>query len=131
MVTPPWPLSAVFDGTNPTRIVIADVNYGMLRIISQQQGSLEEYLRLDMQQRMTPAHVSEREARIISYIADSSLTSYADVVVNTPLGGCPWHWAKTFSASRPLFACVTSKMEIMYSSAVQAPTPWYFSIKIS
>ncbi|HWH57746.1 MAG TPA: hypothetical protein VN682_08955 [Terriglobales bacterium] len=82
---PPWPLSAVFDGTNPTRIVIADVNYGMLRIISQQQGSLEEYLRPDMQQRMTPTHVSEREARIMSYIANSTLTSYADVIVATTL----------------------------------------------
>lgn len=82
---PPWPLSAVFDGVNPTNIIIADVNYGMLRIISQQEGSLEEYLRPDIQQRMTPVHMSEREARIMSYIANSTLTSYADVVVATTL----------------------------------------------
>lgn len=82
---PPWPLSAVFDGVTPTNIIIADVNYGMLRIISQQEGSLEEYLRPDMQQRMTPVHMSEREARIMAYISNSTLTSYADVVVATTL----------------------------------------------
>ena len=81
----PWPLSEVFDGSNPTRIVIADVNYGMLRIINQQEGSLEEYLRPDMRQRLTPAHMDDREARIMAYISNSNLTSYADVVVATTL----------------------------------------------
>lgn len=81
----PWPLSQVFDGTNPTRIVLSDVNYGMLRIVSQQAGSLEEYLRPDMRQRLTPAHMNEREARILTYIDNSNLTSYADVVVATTL----------------------------------------------
>lgn len=84
-VPAPWPLSEVFDGTSPTRIVIADVNYGMLRIISQQEGSLEEYLRPDMRQRLTPAHMDDREARIMAYISNSNLTSYADVVVATTL----------------------------------------------
>jgi len=83
--TPPWPLSDVFDGTNHTQIVIADVNYGMLRIASQQPGSLEEYLRPDMQRNLTPEHLSTREARIMNYIASSNLTSYADVVVATTL----------------------------------------------
>ncbi|MGC2163922.1 MAG: hypothetical protein WA634_18620 [Silvibacterium sp.] len=82
---PPWPLSDVFDGTRPTQIVIADVNYGMLRIISQKEGSLEEYLRPDLQQSLTPTHLSEREARIINYIGSSNLTSYADVVAATAL----------------------------------------------
>lgn len=81
----PWPLSEVFDGSNPTSIVIADVNYGMLRIVSQQEGSLEEYLRPDMRQRLTPAHMDDREARIMTYISNSNLTSYADVVVATTL----------------------------------------------
>lgn len=81
----PWPLSSVFDGVNRTQIVIADVNYGMLRIASQQQGSLEEYLRPDMLHTLTPDHLSAREARIMNYIAGSNLTSYADVVVITTL----------------------------------------------
>lgn len=83
--TPPWPLSAVFDGTNHTQIVIADANYGMLRIISQQEGSLDAYLRPNLQQSLTPPDLSEREARIMSYIANSNLTSYADVKVATAI----------------------------------------------
>lgn len=83
--TPPWPLSGIFDGATRTHIVIADVNYGMLRIISQQGGSLEEYLRPNLQQTLTPTHLSDREARIMNYIASSNLTSYADVVVATTL----------------------------------------------
>lgn len=81
----PWPLSQVFDGSNPTRIVLSDVNYGMLRIVSQQEGSLEEYLRPDMRQRLTPIHMNEQDARILTYIDNSNLTSYADVVVATTL----------------------------------------------
>jgi hypothetical protein len=82
---PPWPLSAVFDGMNHTQIVIADANYGMLRIISQQEGSLDAYLRPNLQQSLTPPDLSEREARIMSYIANSNLTSYADVKVATTI----------------------------------------------
>ena len=81
----PWPLSEVFDPGTPTHIVTADVNYGMLRIISQQGGSLEQYLRPDLQQSLTPPRLSEREARIMNYISSSNLTSYADVVVATTL----------------------------------------------
>jgi hypothetical protein len=81
----PWPLAEVFDGSTPTHIVTADVNYGMLRIISQKNGSLEEYLRPDLQQSLTPPGLSDREARIMNYISSSNLTSYADVVVATTL----------------------------------------------
>jgi hypothetical protein len=81
----PWPLSEIFDGKTPTRIVTADVNYGMLRIISQQGGSLEQYLRPDLEQTLTPPGLSEREARVMNYISSSNLTSYADVVVATTL----------------------------------------------
>jgi hypothetical protein len=82
-----WPLSSVFDGSHRTQIVIADVNYGMLRIASQKGTTLEEYLRPNMQQSLMPPQLSEREARIMSYIASSNLTSYADVVVATTLSG--------------------------------------------
>jgi hypothetical protein len=81
----PWPLSAVFDGSNKTHIVIADTNYGMLRIISQRQGSLEEYLHQDFGQGFIPAHMDERETRIFNYISSSNLTSYADAMVATTL----------------------------------------------
>jgi hypothetical protein len=81
----PWPLSEIFDGTTQTHIVTADVNYGMLRIVSQKGGSLEQYLRPDLQQSLTPPGLSQREARIMNYISSSNLTSYADVVVATTL----------------------------------------------
>lgn len=80
-----WPLSSIFDGSHRTQIVIADVNYGMLRIASQKGTTLEEYLRPNMEQSLMPPQLSERETRIMSYIASSNLTSYADVVVATTL----------------------------------------------
>lgn len=82
---PPWPLSAVFNGVDRTKIVLSDANYGMLRIVSEQAGSLEEYLSPDMQQKMTPAHLTDRESRIMQYIKDSDLTSYAGTLVATNL----------------------------------------------
>jgi hypothetical protein len=81
----PWPLSAVFDGSNKTHIVIADTNYGMLRIIGERQGSLEEYLQQDFGRDFKPAHMNERETRIVNYISSSNLTSYADAMVATTL----------------------------------------------
>jgi hypothetical protein len=81
----PWPLSAVFDGSNKTHIVIADTNYGMLRIIGERQGSLEEYLQQDFGRDFKSAHMNERETRIVNYISNSNLTSYADAMVATTL----------------------------------------------
>jgi hypothetical protein len=81
----PWPISAVYDGSTRMHIVIADTNYGMLRIIGERQGSLEEYLHQDFGQNFTPLHMNERETRILNYISSSNLTSYADAVVATTL----------------------------------------------
>ncbi len=81
----PWPLSVVFTRTDRTQIVLADGNYGMRRIVTQQEGSLEEYLRPDAQQQGTHASLSEREARIMNYISNSNLTSYADAIVASNL----------------------------------------------
>ena len=81
----PWPLSAVYDGSSKTHIVVADTNYGMLRILGERQGSLEEYLHQNFGQSFTPANMNQRETRIVNYISSSNLTSYADVVVATTL----------------------------------------------
>jgi hypothetical protein len=83
--SPPWPLSEVIRPGRPTQIVVADSNYGMLRIIEQRPGSLAEYLRPNFQQNFKPAHPSAREARIMNYISNSLLTSYADVAIVTSL----------------------------------------------
>jgi hypothetical protein len=78
---PPWPLSEVFDPEHRTNFVVADVNYGMMRIIAQKPGSLEDYLKPDFPRSFMPAPVPKQEAPIMNYISDSGLTSYADVSV--------------------------------------------------
>lgn len=84
---PPWPLSEVMGKDRETHTVIADSNYGMLRILSEKSGSLEEYLSPQYRQEFTPAEVTAREARLVGYLSGSSLTSYADVVVVNALSG--------------------------------------------
>lgn len=80
-VLPSWPLSFVFDGKSRTQIVVADSNYGMLRIISKKAGSLEAYLKPDFQSNFMPQSPGPHLGRITSYIASSMLTSYADVAI--------------------------------------------------
>jgi hypothetical protein len=78
---PPWPLSEVFDAEHPTYFVVSDVNYGMMRIIAQKPGSLEEYLKPDFPRSFLPYPAARQEAPIMNYISDSGLTSNADVSV--------------------------------------------------
>ena len=80
----PWPLSEVFSNTTQTHVVLADVSYGMLRIMETKPGSLEEYLSPDFDKTFTPNDMTAREERLVHYLSNSLLTSYADaVVVNT------------------------------------------------
>ena len=44
VANPPWPFTQIFDTRHQTIVVVADGNYGMLRILTGQRGSLEEYL---------------------------------------------------------------------------------------
>ena len=78
---PPWPLSEVFSNTTQTHVVLADVSYGMLRIMEAKPGSLEEYLSPDFDETFMPHDMSEREQRLVHYLSNSLLTSYADAVV--------------------------------------------------
>jgi hypothetical protein len=80
-LTAPWPLSEVMSKDQETHVVNADSNYGMLRILSEKSGSLDEYLSPQYRQDFTPAEMSPHESRLLSYLSGSSLTSYADVVV--------------------------------------------------
>jgi hypothetical protein len=76
---PPWPLSEIFDSEHRTHFVVSDVNYGMMRIIAQRRGSLEDYLKPGFPRSFMPAGAARQEAPIMNYISDSGLTSYADV----------------------------------------------------
>jgi hypothetical protein len=78
-VNPPWPFSQIFDPRHQTIIVVADSNYGMSRILSGQTGSLEQYLRRDFLQASGGRKQTGADSRLSEYIANSTLTSFADV----------------------------------------------------
>ncbi len=78
---PPWPLSDVMRKGQETHTVVADSNYGMLRILTEKSGSLDEYLSPQYRENFKPSQATSRESRMVSYLSGSSLTSYADVVV--------------------------------------------------
>ena len=81
---PPWPLTALFDpGNRPVQVVVADINYGMLRLVDEQPVTLEQYLSPAYRSggAFSNAHPTGREARMMKYLYGSLLTSYADLVV--------------------------------------------------
>ncbi len=81
---PPWPLAALFNPPNrPVQIVVADVNYGMTRLIDERPVTLDRYLSSSYRsgEDFTDAHPTAREERIMKYLSGSLLSSYADLVV--------------------------------------------------
>jgi hypothetical protein len=81
---PPWPLAALFDSSNsPVQVVVADINYGMMRLVDEQPVTLEQYLSASYRSGagFTNAHPTARDLRINKYLSGSLLTSYADLVV--------------------------------------------------
>ena len=84
---PPWPVASLFNPDNrPVQVVVADVNYGMTRLVDEQPVTLERYLGPAYRSGATlsNAHPTGREARMMKYLSGSLLNSYAHlVVVNT------------------------------------------------
>ncbi len=81
---PPWPLAALFDsGNGPVQVVVADINYGMTRLVDEQPITLDEYLSPAYRSgaSLSNSHPTVREARVMKYLSGSLLTSYADLVV--------------------------------------------------
>jgi hypothetical protein len=81
---PPWPLAALFDSSNnPVQVVVADINYGMMRLVDEKPVTLEQYLSPAYRSGddLSNTHPTAREARVIKYLSGSLLTSYADLVV--------------------------------------------------
>jgi hypothetical protein len=79
-ITPPaWPFSQIFDARHQTVIVVADGNYGMLRILTGQRGSLDQYVNHEFPQRAPVAKMGEAGSSFNDYISNSTLTSFADV----------------------------------------------------
>jgi hypothetical protein len=81
----PWPLSEVFRKGSRTQIVVADVNYGLLRSMSQKAGTLGDYLMPDYPRRFAPSNPSERESRILRNLDKTRHASYADIAIVTRL----------------------------------------------
>jgi hypothetical protein len=81
---PPWPLTALFTpGEQPVKVVVADVNYGMMRLVDQRPVTLERYLSPSYRsgEDLLAPHQTEREARLMKYLNGALLTSYADLIV--------------------------------------------------
>lgn len=74
----PWPLSQVIRRNQQTTIVTSD-SKSMLRLLGTKEVSLADYLQPGFLDGMIPAHMDAGESRLIDYIADSQLTSYADL----------------------------------------------------
>jgi hypothetical protein len=76
---------------------VADVNYGMMRLIDEQPVTLERYLSPAYRsgEDLSNPHPTGREARVMKYLSGSLLTSYADLVVVqslTKLSGSSRDW---------------------------------------
>ncbi len=81
---PPWPLAPLFDsGNEPVQVVVADINYGMMRLVDEKPITLDQYLSPSYRSgaALSNAHPTARESRVIKYLSGSLLTSYADLVV--------------------------------------------------
>jgi hypothetical protein len=74
----PWPISAVIQPDRQTRVVVSDSSL-MLRLLSDQETTLDEYLQPDYRKNMIPLHLPENVMRMMDYISDSQLTSFADL----------------------------------------------------
>jgi hypothetical protein len=74
-----WPFSQIFDKRHQTVLVVADSNYGMLRILTSQPGSLDQYLRRKFAQSPEVIKLSHHGSSFGEYVSNSTLTSFADV----------------------------------------------------
>lgn len=74
----PWPFNAVIQPNQQTRIVVSDSSL-MLRLLGQNETTLDEYLQPDYRRSLIPPHLPENVDRLMDYISDSQLTSFADL----------------------------------------------------
>jgi hypothetical protein len=80
----PWPLGAVIQQDQQTRIVLSDSST-MLRQLGKHEVTLEQYLRPGFRESMIPPHLDANFSRLVNYISDSQLTSFADVMAASTL----------------------------------------------
>lgn len=76
----PWPLSAVMQNGRQTRVVVSD-GASMLRLLANKEFTLDQYLSPGFLNAMTPGHMDDNLARLVKYISDSQITSFADTLM--------------------------------------------------
>jgi len=134
---PPWPLGTLFDPPNkPVEVVVADVNYGMTRLVDEQPVTLERYLSPSYRsgEDLSNAHPTGREARMMKYLSGSLLTSYADlVVVDTlmRLSGSSRDWLAVRSARELRPRDLESGNFVFVGSPSSNPWVSYFQDKLN
>ena len=134
---PPWPLAALFDPPNrPVEVVVADVNYGMTRLIDEQPVTLERYLSPAYRsgEDLSNPHPTGREARVMKYLSGSLLTSYADLVVVqtlTKLSGSSRDWLIIRSARELRPRDLEAFNLVLVGSPGSNPWVFYFQDKLN
>jgi len=81
----PWPLDEVIQPGRQTTVVVSDANLSALRFMSPHEISLDEYLQPGFREGLVPLHQNENVDRMLSYVAHSELTSFADAAVLTAI----------------------------------------------
>jgi len=136
-IPPPWPLAALFNPpSRPVEVVVADVNYGMMRLIDEQPVTLERYLSPAYRsgEDLTNPHPTGREARMMKYLSSSLLTSYADlVVVQTlmQLSGNSRDWLAIRSARELRPRDLEAGNLVLVGSPSSNPWVFYFQDKLN
>lgn len=74
----PWPLNAVIQQGRQTRVVVSDSTL-TLRLLGQHEITLDEYLQPDFRKKLIPPHLPENLHRLLDYVSDSQLPSFADL----------------------------------------------------
>lgn len=134
---PPWPLATLFNPPNkPVEVVVADVNYGMTRLVDEEPVTLERYLSPSYRSGgdLSNAHPTGREARMMKYLSGSLLTSYADlVVVDTlmRLSGSSREWLAIRSARELRPRDLESGNFVFVGSPSSNPWVYYFQDKLN
>lgn len=73
----PWPLNGIFHKGEPTTLVLADAGYA-LRMLGDQEVSLDSYIDHSYLLPILPKHMSENESIVLHYFDSTRLTSEAD-----------------------------------------------------
>jgi hypothetical protein len=80
----PWPVSEVIQNDAQTKLVVTDGS-SMIRLLTQKEFTLEDYLQPGFLTSITPPRMDDNLSRLVKYIGDSQITSFADTMVASTL----------------------------------------------